>query len=528
MSLPSVHVHARSQDDDKILDLPFRARQAHKDLDPTIDQTLGPGSFIEEKTTYRLSALGIEDAAIPRSSRLLRLSNELIIPIIAHTSHQDLINFALCCKLLHALARSALNEHKALMHKFGVQISNEPPRNLSNVLRNVIEEPRRELYVRQLIIRPMENTWTSSEPGERIDAKWILKRAKCGAFKQCINDLVSVVMGESDQNTKQTLLWSIAQGAELPLTAILLAILPNLTKLSIKLGSEFDYTEVEFLDLVLASGQLSTIGPNMFSNLKSVTVHCSDDDAHDTAFGLLRTCAHLPSMRTIVGLGIVLERSSKCQTLWDANVQCLILEHGALGENLIRTMVLGMKHWKQFTYAQTKTFNWENPRPDLKSILDALLDSARGTLEVLKVTGLMNACWNENAYGGRLLLFRSLREVTVEYGSLLKARDSGDWWSSSLYAQLSKSIRKVRLDCWTLRAGHRERTQIISQLLETNLDASAPSLPNLQYLEIACLNVKTTEPLIKAGYIDRFATAGMVLDFDDCYDSADTSSDEGT
>lgn len=227
-------------------------------------------------------------------------------------------------------------------------------------------------------------------------------------------------------------------------------------------------------------------------------------------------------MWTLVGVGFVLD-GYQTKTEWVSSVKSLALQRCAIDELTIRHMVLGMKHLKQFTYTQLESAQRPQSRPNLGSLCAALLDCARETLERLEITGLDRGIPDVDTYEGCLLHFASMQDVTVEYSSLLRARQIVNRWSCGLYAHLPDSIRKVRLDCWSLQAGYRYRPRIINYLLEVLLDESAPSLPNLECLEIASLDVRTVDNLIEAGYVIRLAAAGIQLNFDDVHSPDDYS-----
>ncbi len=462
----------------------------------------------------------LSNASVPRPAGLLQLSNELIIPIIARTYHQDLVNLALSCKLLYALAKSALRVHRALMQELSIQTTYHNPRHFSKVLRSVLEEPGSGLYVRELVFRP-SGFW-SPDPGKTTDDKWLLAKAKESPFKDFIDKLVADLYGESNPGVKQDLLRSIARGKHLPIVAFLCAILPNLSRLEIYTYFDSVRLQLELLDLVLQSRHLTKVDGSHFSNLRSVEIHGITGPCENTAFGILKTCAHIPSMWILVGVGFVLN-GYQTKTEWVSSVKSLALQRCAIDELTIRHMVLGMKHLKQFTYTQRDSGQRPQPRPSLGSLCAALLDCAQGTLERLEITGLDRGILDMDTYEGCLLHFASLHDVTVEYSSLLRAQHVLNRWSCGLYAHLPDSIRKVELDCWSLQAGYRYRPRIISCLLEVLLDESAPSLSNLECLGIASLDERTVDNLIEARYVDRLAAAGIQLNFDNVHSPDDYS-----
>jgi hypothetical protein len=106
----------------------------------------------------------------------------------------------------------------------------------------------------------------------------------------------------------------------LPIVAFLCALLPNLSRLEIHTCFDSVRLQLEFLDLVLQSRHLMKVDGSHFSNLRSVEVHGNAGPYSNTAFGILKTCAHIPSMWTLVGVGFVLD-GYQTKTEWVSSVK---------------------------------------------------------------------------------------------------------------------------------------------------------------------------------------------------------------
>lgn len=352
------------------------------------------------------------------------------------------------------------------------------------------------------------------DPGKSADDMWILGKAKESPFRDFIKNLVADVYGGANPTLTRALFWSIAQGVHLPIVALLCAILPNLSRLEVYTNSGSTEMQLKFLDLVLQSRHVIKVHGRHISSLRSVEIHGNIGPCSNAIFDIFRTCAHIASMRTIVGTDFILRRYQS-KTVWISSVKSVALENCVIDELTIRHIVLGMKQLKQFTYTQrAASEHWLQPRPNLENLCAALLDSVQGTLERLEITGIDQGIPDMDLYTGCLIHFASLHDVTVEYSSLLRTRNVVNRWSCALYAQLPNSVRKVRLDCESLKARYRDRPQIISCLLEVLLNTSAPSLANLKYLEMVTLDERTVDNLIEAGYVTRLAAAGIQLNFD--------------
>lgn len=517
MSLPLSTSLARVQDNDKLSDGPNEAIQADCNPSSSINQPLDPGSLIEEDTTSRLAAFRIENASIPRRSGLLQLSNELIIPIIAHMYHQDLVNLALSCKLLHALARSALNEHQTLIQELSLLSSSHGPRYLSRVSRSVFEESKRGLYVRQLVLRRLIRTWISSEPGDRTDAKWILTEAKRGAMKDFINQIATDAVGQFHPGIKQDLMRSIAQGDEMPLLTFLCVILPNLSNLEVRLRRDHHDWQLEILTTVLLTHQLENVNERRFTNLKTVKIH-GPVYIQDQTFDLLRTCAQIPSVENLSCVNCRLNSDFRRTFKGSSNVKYLELLHCAIDTKTIQSMVFAMKQLKKFTYSQSEPSSQTHPRPDPSGLRIALVYSARKSLEVLEITGVGHFFLGRPVRIGPLNIFESLRHITADVEILLREEP---WHSRTdeIVNDLPQTVRKLRLGC---------RHDIKSALDTVNQLASpfTPSLLHLESLELIELDKEHVQGLKEAGRVDEFAALGIALSFPAPYIASSDSSSE--
>jgi len=361
-------------------------------------------------------------------------------------------------------------------------------------------------------------TWISSEPGERTDAKWILTEAKRGATEDVINQTVNDVVGQFHPDMKQNLMRSLAQGDEMPILTFLCVILPNLSNLEVQLRRDHHDRQLAILITVLQSHQLNNVNERRFTNLKTVKIHGAVYTQGQT-FDLLRTCAQILSVDTLSCVNCRLTSDTRRTFRSPSNVKYLELLQCALDTVTIQNMVVAMKQLKRFTYSQCEPATQTHPRPDPFGLRNALLHSARETLEVLEITGVGNFFLGRPAHIGPLNLFESLRHITADIEIL--TRGGWDTWSdgTELVNDLPQSVRRLGL-------GSRYDTKFALDALNELSSPFTPSLLHLESLELIGLDEEYVQALRNAGRVDEFAALGIALSFPDPYSTASDSSSE--
>ena len=458
-----------------------------------------------EKQRTNEPAVGNNDVTFtPRPSGLLQLSNELIIGILQHTFHQNLVNLALTCKLLYSLAKEDLVHHRALIQEMSTLTNRNRPLELTRALRTIVDDPRRASYVRELFVSGWETRRSSIVPaGLEEQLAMTVEAIRRGPFQQ-VEDLL---IGKEGFASVDAIVKGIAAGDEQCAIGIFLALLPNLTKLAIRF--RWDQDSFPMLSMVLKRPSLSPLNQHHFGNLKSVEIQ---GNSFDGTFDVVRTCAQLPSLETLIAIECTIERYRE-HFRWDSNVVYFALKRckWASGGTFYE-LLQSMKHLKRFGYEQRDhTDNSEVPaRPNSADICGWLKNSVVDSLEILELVGLDDTWIDKCSKVASLRSFYKLQEVNIKFTTLLNAaggcttRDP-----NSLGKKLPISIRKARLE----GAGCSEHIEI---LLNAFLDEyHFFPLPILEKLEIAGIDADIAETLTNADGISRLAALGIELSFPD-------------
>ncbi len=463
-----------------------------------------PPSKAEEQTTDGFTVGNNDITFTPHPSGLLHLSNELIIDILQHTFHQDLVNFALTCRFLYLLASKALVHHRALIQEMSTLTNRNRPLELTRALRTTIDNPRRASYVRDVFVSGWGTRWNSIVPARRKKELAMTVEAIRHGPIQSVEDLL---IGKEGFASMDAILNGIAAGDEQCAIGIFLALLPNLTKLAIRF--RWDQESFPMLSMVLKPPSLSPPNRHHFGNLKSIEIQ---GNSFDGTFDVVRTCAQLPSLETLIAVECTIERY-RDHFRWDSNVIHFALKRckWATGGTYYE-LLQSMKHLKRFEFEQRDPTDDSavHSRPNYADICGWLKSSVVDSLEILELVGLDDAWVNKYSGVPCWRSFYRLQEVNIQYMNLFHA--TGGWTTMdphSLGKKLPISIRKARLEC----AGC---SQYIEAFLNVLLDEyHILPLPNLERLEIAGIDKDIAETLTNADWISRLAALGIRISFSD-------------
>jgi len=176
------------------------------------------------------------------SARWSELPNELLVKILPHLVHQDLVHFAATCKWLHGLARVALQEHQDLMQQWSSRTNHVIRRSFTRLYRSIIDDPLRALYVRKLEIW-QSNTFSyiysyPTTPDDISEINLTVQEAERGDFGDFIENhplyTGKIVQRSLDQDW---LMHSLRNGDEMPTAVFLCSLLPNLNSLIFRCDS---------------------------------------------------------------------------------------------------------------------------------------------------------------------------------------------------------------------------------------------------------------------------------------------------
>ena len=245
---------------------------------------------------------------------LLDLPIELLEIIIAEVSPDDIVNFAMCCRLLQRLTEDRRYEHLRLLQCYsavtvGPNTSCPKPYAAvcprpyagpicerdalmpTNLLVDIILDPRVACYVRTLQIQAETLVRRGEQWTEGEDLQSLMSiRESLGAT------LVSLVEDSKYIRTEeQRLLWSqtIHEGSDAPVIALCLTLLPNLTAIEFYAACDFQYVQ-SIIEGITDISRVST-KPHALSKLQSVSIlGDGKEDCSDLDF--LHSCVGLPSV----------------------------------------------------------------------------------------------------------------------------------------------------------------------------------------------------------------------------------------
>lgn len=257
------------------------------------------------------------------SARWSELPNELLVQIMPHLAHQDLVNFATTCKWLHNLARDALQEHQDLMQRWGSHTNSTDWRTFTRLYRRIVDDPTRALYVRRLDIWHAR-TWSylfsyPTTPNDVADLTSTIKEAERGDFSAFIvKYLLYSGINVDISHELESFLWGLRNGDEMATMIFLCSLLPNLNDLIFRCDDYAAAGSLLELENGLRCGHPNAVGEGRFCNLKSVEIH---GGWHlDNPVNLLMSCAQIPSVEKLLASTASLDQTpSELNVRWNTS-----------------------------------------------------------------------------------------------------------------------------------------------------------------------------------------------------------------
>ena len=432
-------------------------------------------------------------SARPRNQQatgLFKFSNELIELVIGYTHHQDLVSITTTCRLVHELAKPALSKHQVLLQEMSSLTNYDKPRGYCKVFDDIINEPNRALYFRELAIWPWESKWVSPSVQEKADAERISEAIKDGWIRQLIDRVV----------VKTHYLAGIIDGDEEPVIGLTLAVIPYLVKLVI-----CPVYQAGFMHAILQLGKSTAL----FPNLKTVEVR-GQPDSMEIAYKILNACSQIPSVDILIGI--------RCNFnyMWHGNfdgfpcnMKYLELRQCTLSENAIYGLVSGVSGLKRFAYTPGHGIcagTYPQPRP--KAICDMLLESGYHSLEALEISGLPEEKITSSTCIAKLQDFECLQDFTVDFDTIFPPPSSDEMKSTGAWHNLSGvlpgCLRKLNVHYGGLHPGGFDT---LIELVERRLII----LPlRLEVLEVLWLDDGKWNKLRKPQYEDQSMTINGV------------------
>ena len=327
------------------------------------------------------------------SKSLSELPRKILIKVLPHLAHQDLVNFAATCKWSHTLAKDTLRKYQDLVQPRSFQTGLVDRKSFTRLYRSIIDNPRLASYVRNLdiwqafIFIPHHTAMT--DPDVISELGLTVQGAERGDFCDFIENHLLCTGGIAERLIdRHALIRSLQNGDEMPTTVFFASLLPNLSSLIFRCDNGPAGRGLSYMETGVRCGLPNTVGERRFCKLKSVEIH---GGWHlDNPMNLLMNCAQIPSVEKLVGVRCIARHNRQAverKMEYQSNVRELILRSCAINEVSIQTLVLGMQ-LRQFTYTHRRFTHNGMPEPRAAAIQQALLQSSKDCLQTLTITGL--------------------------------------------------------------------------------------------------------------------------------------------
>lgn len=362
---------------------------------------------------------------------LIEIPNEILYKIIDNVHPDDIIDFSLCCKSVHLLAKDAVSLHLRRTFRggnFGLTGCHRHKNNSHplRLIQAICMDWRVREYAKHLIVscchHPVEVVDRSSEEEAEIKMdkeKWkeekeeddIINHTKMHVIKGYIEEKALEfgfdVRGWCDL---------LRKGDRVVMLVIVFLCIPRLEKLCLH---EFTWDANRLHNAIRA--MFEQPGARRFlTNLSEVCLQGNEENRMGECFQSFMTFATLPSMRKISGeLVQGFQKSIPEWTLLPntSNITEIDLQRSAVkAENLTQVLV-GIKSLKRFTFDQSVQM-------EVHKIVAALLQYAKHSLECLQLTGRCEE--DDDIDSRRLQSFEVLKDVGLSlplYVELLLHRE---------------------------------------------------------------------------------------------------------
>lgn len=402
-------------------------------------------------------------------ARLSDLPNEITLIIISLLLPGDLESFTSTCGKIYTLAAEDLQRHRSLkrkhaVHRFCHPHSSSPHGSLSQLLDEVLQEPRTALYVKELTIH---DCFMPLNPRKRY-----LHLNYSNDTKLRLEEAVAKL---APRDRVPEWLEYIHLGREDPIASMLLLLLPNLSALDLRYPG---HNQDCFHDTLRQIVRMNRSGAPL-ARLRRVQIH----DIHGTDGLYLMGCfAALPSMRFIHGVqtgsnldfwrdALLVPRSS--------NVEVLSLARCLTDPKHLFDFLESFKSLRIFTFdADVSELQTRGRDVDPFWIRSGLSAFARSSLESLTILSHNQ----RRRFMGDIRCFEAVRKLHTETQLLLK-----DWDlffdKTSLVRTLPPKIENLKLEC----SGSGDEWEI-AELISTLATWKTSYVPALRRVEVFTRN----------------------------------------
>ncbi len=419
----------------------------------------------------------------------LSLPNEMKFQIIETVAPDDIVNFALCCKLVHSLAIKTLRQHKAGKKRYhfldfsvvGARVNRDILQPYHQVL-DMVESSRLRLYCKRLEIF---NCRLSDEERQSI----LIQR---GALKEiaevCDKIFDGFISPYIDEEEMKPWRKRVTDGSISELTCLLLTLLPNVRSMTVLDPMLWGRASADIVNEISRRNQ--EISSSIHDRL-SLTKLSQMEIRYDASMpgtsgntGLIEAFMGLPSMRSIVAgwLGPENKFNRWFHPWYQSNVKEIYILRSTLGVKPIARLLSHVGSLERFGYDHRK-FIYRTQRMVLEdaeedyspdALINVLFQRARKTLKYLEYTTEAEDSLGDNRtrYIGTLRRFEVLRSLRlsrvlfIENGSMQRLVD-----------ELPSSLVELELDC-------RPRISLeeANCLLDGMLERKQERLPNLELI----------------------------------------------
>ncbi|KAL8922472.1 MAG: hypothetical protein Q9208_005194 [Pyrenodesmia sp. 3 TL-2023] len=454
-------------------------------------------------------------------AQLMDLANEILLYVLGNLWHDDLENFAACCKLFYSLASPTIKVYLPLKralstatvgavydHPQGRIISTYKFDSSADFIRRAIIGPPsrivlpkelthvvgRDLYFAEYVRKAVVGR-TRDQPGLRCFTD------KRDPMAELLRYGLSAILGAQSANDWLNKFLTTRQ---YELTELLfLELLPRLERLDIMHDclEVFEGLVNKYLEACTLDGSECHVSPAsafmlspVFDRIKEIAIFGRLSATSTSTFRSLFSLAAIPKLHTVRGSGIVSDkggavghqahgRHGSFQHLHLHNSQIAASELSRLLNTLTPNAL------KSFTYTAS-TNTWKSPYvlSQQRLNIDALREHAARSLEYLDYRLCdPKTLANQTSFLGSFVAFTSLKYLKVEPKMLthLDLEDPTIVDTNNKPPSASTIVRLLPALLETLVLAQRDETECDISALKADIEAKhEPQLPNLKNVEI--------------------------------------------
>ena len=455
-------------------------------------------------------------------SHLRKLPNETLLQIISEISPDDIVNFALCSKLLSTLAADRLKEHRQLQATwtkldYSGSFMHEDKHHPVKLLRILCLDERIASYPR--VFKISYYPWpANSEPRNYLVEEEILAEdLDLSLVEPFVHEILDEFGSLIDDklcrslcyDTEEISIWRrrLRSGSRGVILCLLLLFLPNIEAVRLKhYGCEDDIIRLMVESIIRTHEKSKHLSSVALRKLLHFSMEGSDsagnDDFPSGSAHILAPIATLPSLRSIT-TKFVFDRHNCIRSVWpieySSNITSLSLSDSGINEQTTALLLKSTNCLKSFSYDfYTPTIReYLCDAFAISSILGMLTGHTATTLEHLSLSDdQYELIYEPEALKG-LRDFVALKSIRIDVRALLIINDH----------KLEKSYGEV--DYKRFQGGTLPLTEFLpsslkylelvgrfsnmnlSLILKGMLEHKAESLPNLKTIVAqGCFNVK--------------------------------------